>query len=1238
MPLFIVRTTLFLSVLLSSVFSTEVEFSTPFYSTTINGDMTTIGNTIVWKDTTASNLYGVDISTSTPTDRNNAYTMKFVDVLNDGSTTFNSSSATLNLSAGYTVEWAGLYWQGHIVNKNLENNADNTKLSSVTGTASSKNTARYDEAKTKANSIYFRLPNGTNYNLTAESFYDYPTNYSSGIDRRYLYSGFYNVTNYVQSGGNGEYIVGNIATSEGQMNEWGGFGGWAMLIVYKDPTGSLHLKNISVFHGFQILSNGETDEIDISGFLTPSAGTINASMATFVVDGDKLGSFSTGEHLKLWNTANVLTDITNTLNPSSNIFNSSISNLNTDNVIRTPSFSDNLGFDLDTFDVSSYMKNGQSSTKIEVSTDGDLYAINMIAFATDVYSPDVCYIETIFDPSGTKINGEGVQVNLDDNLTVRVYIKNNGLEDANKVQIIQDFNSSFPYIVNSTNYNNSNPGYETTITPSYARTSATDSSGDDLFDYNSSIQRTTINLGVGASTASGGDFTPFTADGTNAAYEYKLTIMATDVNYSNIYKAAYVNSALGIDYSNNPVQIYTCDGSNNSFWGYKTPIDPKKADIIDTFNSISSYNAGTDKVIKTKIANKSPDTITAVYLNDANEAETFSTTTGVDYSVIPYWADATCTIQENVLDTSGTQIVIDIPNGNASQTGQIQVRDKAMKQARFVTIVVDPNALSIDGVNCILNSSTTGNFARVAQCANSEVQYRAAFGDDAWSRCGESRGKPCTSSNHGVANTNDPTYNASTDAIFTNDLGCYLCTFDASPQCSTDDFAIRPEKFQINTTLLINPDKDHLKAGEDYNLTVTATEFGTTNATQSYDQTKANLNIYAGTKYLKSGAIDNTLDGTANFGTGNFNFTNGTTTNMGITYDNVGKITLDINDSNWAAIDATDNGITMADMLIEGEVNVTFIPFDFNITNLTLANHQNSNFTYLSNDLNMSAIIPFTVQAQNKQGTVTTNYANFPLWENNVTVSPSIHSTSLNKDANISAPLLQDLNFVNGIATIFWNDANITRFNFQRDINSSIDPFDVNGTDLNMTITDADGVYGEANQTATGSVKFYYGRVHVPDVEGISPLDVIVRYEVYCKDCNKTDHNITGTQSPDSANWYENAFHDGSTFGSVATFSSIGGSTKLNLSKVTSGVILDGKEELTLTNISGIKNYVDRILMTPSTAKWLIYNPFNSNATYNDFSATFYERSGWAGLGNLGLTIDDNTTTNVTRINRRIDW
>ncbi|QOY55010.1 hypothetical protein HUE87_01835 [Candidatus Sulfurimonas marisnigri] len=344
----------------------------------IYGDTKVIGNGILWKNTTGS-----------PTDRNNAYNMVFNDIDADA-TTFNSSSADLDLgNVGYEIVYSRLYWQGHICDDTGATVGGTCQNTNITGGALGTDDDKFNNAVSIAHTIKFKAPSGAYQSLSSSDLHYVPQD----SNNRILYSASYDVTNIVKSGGEGTYTVANLVASEGQIDAWGAVGAWSLVTVYKDSSGQLALKNVSIFHGFQVVDNGEIVDVPITGFLTPRSGPVNSTASFFTVDGDKLGCCSTGELFQMQNANNsdTLENITDFLNPAGNQFNSTISHLGVDTLVRNPNHADNLGADIDTMDISSFLKNAQTSTSFRFSNNGDLYNLAFIVFSTTLYEPKFCY-------------------------------------------------------------------------------------------------------------------------------------------------------------------------------------------------------------------------------------------------------------------------------------------------------------------------------------------------------------------------------------------------------------------------------------------------------------------------------------------------------------------------------------------------------------------------------------------------------------------------------------------------------------------------------------------------------------------------------------------------------------------------------------------------------------------------------------------------------------------------------
>lgn len=183
---------------------------------------------------------------------NNDVASTYVDVDSDSST-FNSSTADLTLTAGAQVAYARLYWGG--------------RGQTTTDTPGLPANNRLAPNIAQRGQVLIKAPGASGYqtiSAAAADVGDTPDNVTaSGI----VYGASADVTSLVAAAGAGTYTVANVQASRG-FDTLGAFGGWTLVVAYKDP--SLPLRNISVFDGFlNQQSNAAATTISLSGFRTP---------------------------------------------------------------------------------------------------------------------------------------------------------------------------------------------------------------------------------------------------------------------------------------------------------------------------------------------------------------------------------------------------------------------------------------------------------------------------------------------------------------------------------------------------------------------------------------------------------------------------------------------------------------------------------------------------------------------------------------------------------------------------------------------------------------------------------------------------------------------------------------------------------------------------------------------------------------------------------------------------------
>lgn len=336
------------------------------------GNMKTIGNTVLVapnpNDSANCTTYDNDPYLTTSASANTDVTLcgYHVDMVNadtnltNGGTFINSTRSQLDISNDAKVLWAGLYWQG------MMKTAINTNMAVKIRQERNGIVSSYED-------VY---PNTLNY---ADSGYNYDG--ADGIS----YSAFADVSHLFGEGkwNEGNYTVANVPVIEGgEGSGLGTYGAWSLVVIYEDPLDIY--RSFSVFDGWQQVTSSNDAIIDISGFYTPNR-TLSASAAkvsVFAAEGDLP---YVGDQLL---TTNYNTNIPVALQTlTNNTFNSSISG----GAARTPSASNNFGIDIQSFDIGNLLKPKQTDMRFTLTSSQDVYWPSMVAFATEIYQPQLCY-------------------------------------------------------------------------------------------------------------------------------------------------------------------------------------------------------------------------------------------------------------------------------------------------------------------------------------------------------------------------------------------------------------------------------------------------------------------------------------------------------------------------------------------------------------------------------------------------------------------------------------------------------------------------------------------------------------------------------------------------------------------------------------------------------------------------------------------------------------------------------
>lgn len=442
---------------------------------------------------------------------------------------------------------------------------------------------------------------------------------------------------------------------------------------------------------------------------------------------------------------------------------------------------------------------------------------------------------------------------------------------------------------------------------------------------------------------------------------------------------------------------------------------------------------------------------------------------------------------------------------------------------------------------------------------------------------------------------------------------------------ASDYFAIRPASFSVTALNAV--------AGSDFNITFSAPVFNAPNTpSSSYNETSGtsfDINISEHNTSCTQGIFTPTPT--------NFSFLNGTKT-VTTRYSEVGILDINLSDlskpctSRFAKVDCNDadvagyynSAIDLPIGSVQKSIGVT--PHHFAV-NATLSNFDaihGTNFTYLSNDSNLSAMsvdLNITVTAQTEGNTTTKNYntlcyakqTNYTINYTAPTITPSANLSSLNyletntsKSGSVSttATAFKLPNTITDITlvpnTIFGTDINDTngsaklsiKINFDRSNSLPVNPFDLNMT--SVSATDADSVTG--TDTTVGNATFVYGRVHPYDIKTDQNTSVPnpVEIEIYGKN---SSHSFLNQKPQNVLYWYRNIDHDSNASGSVLSGSSTPNSLNINTIQNQPNPY-NGIHTLFITNTSGTTAKQTVTLQIPS---WLVVTPISNTFTYQYF-------------------------------------
>lgn len=354
------------------------------YSMNLKGDFLMRGNT---------NLRCTANCPGSPTTNNPSVVMGYIDVDSDGATV-NSSRSNFTVPTGSTVVWAGLYWGGMY-------NSSNGGITNPAGTLD------IDQVK-------FMEPGASSYTSVTAQVRNIETTQFSGWN---TFMSFAEVTTQVQTGGDGDYYVADIALATGSSFT-GPHGGWTMVVVYNDPSDST--RNVSIWDGFQFFGFGANDTFTVTDLLTPAGGVFETHAGYYGMDGE---ASNTGDYVSINGTA-----LSNGLNPANNTLNGTITEYGVDVGGRNPNYNYSWGVDIDMFDATGLVANGATSLDVELGSSSEGVWGGVFAVSNEIAFPAVS--SKNFSPSTISMGDESTVTIVVENPSRGVALTNFSLTDT----------------------------------------------------------------------------------------------------------------------------------------------------------------------------------------------------------------------------------------------------------------------------------------------------------------------------------------------------------------------------------------------------------------------------------------------------------------------------------------------------------------------------------------------------------------------------------------------------------------------------------------------------------------------------------------------------------------------------------------------------------------------------------------------------------------------------------------
>ncbi len=1083
-----------------------------------------------------------------------------------------STAASLNITSNDEVIYAALYWMGMI-----DRNA---------GEAYKIDEARFVQFRHESDSAYHKLESSV-------TKFNWKNDLSWGSDM-FSYQGVVDVTDYVKAHGAGEYWVADIQTTQGYNVS----AGWNLVVVVQDKTQTRKLKNITLFDGYQaVWRNSAYTEADqypdfvkeqVDGFLTPNSGTVNSKLSLFALEGDK----TLNDSITLTDESNNSHTLTNILNPVDDVVNGTISDAGVVVYSREPDLDNTSGVDIDTFDVSHIIGNGQSSTEITINSDGDRFFLGMFAFSTELYSPKMCYVETMLQADYSALTNSRV-FNLGDPIGFDVMIRNDENETAREIVLKSEIDTIYTQTSSSAEIKNvGESGY---------------SGHSDLWDsheinttneQNETVPQTIFEARIGksASSSNGGDMDY--QDEVHFRYNGIIDGIP-DANLTrNVYKISY-------KILNMPDVV-------------ETTIKPCDPDLNQSIYVKPNITEGFDITHTGGLSDGMDD-------NTSNENHLF--TQLVD---TPFPVDIVTLENDFSTDSRSHKGIV--------RLDLVEVNSSSCKEYKTLT-------------SDYISFADQTRISPILQYhnANKNLAFRVHYPIDKYKRYALFNGVDVDSlADFKTMLENSYGTEYPCKSACSSDLeNCRACIYNpvnlvSKVACSRDTFSIRPKQILMETN-------SSLVGGRDYNLTfdANATGYNQLFPLSTYTSIKRSL-----IKPVGCGLADDNGTFSATFINGEANITNFRYNNVGdvnVTLFDSAWTMVDQNSTNALMSDCIVGSSSNSAVggkygcNLESSTQFSFHPKEF-VNSVSLQNDNNGSFTYIDASGAHYGSGYMTIKALIDNGSTATNYTagcfakdiNYSIGMSSYPAAYGAAKTDIFalKDSVVVNPVLHTFKTTEGNFS-----AGVSRpvigINFARSKTEAVNAFDVNSSSLDISLEDENGVEGSGFATKVGKATYYYMRLYAPDYLSIKPDNFTAElfYEVYCNEetgCDKSDPNLaTLKESKVHVHWY--IFNDLHTV-SMGDYSSSSVSAFNGITIPVSGLRV---KSIDINLSAGIKRpHCNKVSLVPDEA--FKYDSYSTTiADKMHFKVCFTSQGDWLGQGEVGLSIDSDISH---KKNTKIDW